>query len=113
MKTVVKRAQVNICLLLILFKMVWKKAFLSTFVFGFAVEYAIVQVQEIQKGFELNGTHKILVYADNTKLLGEKCECNKNTEPFLLDTGKKAPPGRRNKETCAIRRQKTSQYECS
>jgi hypothetical protein len=51
--------------------------------FQFALEYAIGKVQENQVGMKLNGTHQLLVYADDVNL----CEIKKNTET-LLDTSK-------------------------
>jgi hypothetical protein len=39
--------------------------------FNFALEHAIMKVQENQVGLKSNGTHQLLVYADDMNLLGD------------------------------------------
>jgi hypothetical protein len=57
--------------------------------FSFALQYAIRKVQENQVGMKLNGTHQLLVYADDVDLLGDDIHTiEKNTEA-LIDASKK------------------------
>jgi hypothetical protein len=44
---------------------------LSLLPFSFALQFAIINVQENQVGLKLNGTHQLLAYADDVNLLGD------------------------------------------
>jgi hypothetical protein len=44
---------------------------LSPLLFNFALDYSIGKVQANKVGLELNGTHQLMVYADDVNLLGD------------------------------------------
>ena len=54
---------------------------LSPLLLNRALQYAVTRVQVSQDGLKLNGTHRLLVCADDVNILGESTHTiNNNTE---------------------------------
>jgi hypothetical protein len=64
------------------------KDVLSPLLFNSSLEYVIRKVQENQYGLELNGTDKLLVYADDAHLLGENINTMKKNIEILSGSSK-------------------------
>jgi hypothetical protein len=58
---------------------------LSPLLFIFALEPDITKVQNNQKGLKFNGTHQLLVYADDVDLLGDNIYTVKTNAQTLID----------------------------
>ena len=65
-----------------------KRDALSPLLFNFTLEYAIRRVQVNQDGLKLNGTHQILVYADDVNILGGSVHTIKENSEALIVASK-------------------------
>jgi hypothetical protein len=57
--------------------------------FNFSLEYGIRKVQENQVRLKLNGTHQLLVYADDGNLLGTNMNTTKKKTEAVIGASKK------------------------
>jgi hypothetical protein len=58
---------------------------LSLLFFKFALEYTIRMLQKTQEGLKLNGTHQLLVYADDINIFGGSINTSKKISEALED----------------------------
>ena len=61
---------------------------LSPLLFNFALEYAIRRVQVNKDGLKLNGTHRLLAYADDVNIMGGSIHTVKESAESLVVAAK-------------------------
>jgi len=65
-----------------------KRDSLLPLLFNFALEYTIRRVQVNQDGLKLNGTHQLLVYADDVNIVGGSVHTVKENAESLIVASK-------------------------
>jgi hypothetical protein len=61
---------------------------LSPLLFNFGVGYVIKKAQKNQMGLKLNGTPRLLAYADDVNLLADNMDTIKRNTETLIDASK-------------------------
>jgi hypothetical protein len=61
---------------------------LSPLLFNFALEYAIGKAHKNQMGLKLNGTHQLLIYADDVNQLGGNIDILKKNTQIVIAASK-------------------------
>jgi hypothetical protein len=56
--------------------------------FNVSLEYVMNRVQDSQEGLKLNGTHQLLAYADDVRIVGENTDTIQKNTKALLDASK-------------------------
>ena len=85
MKPTAESGSGSICLMFSITNDLKEGDALSPLLFNFVLEYAIRMVQVSQNCLKLNGTHQVLVYADDFNLWDRRIHTiKKNTEALLV-----------------------------